>query len=92
MDYVVQIIISSLSLGSFYALGALGLRFGWWIPTAAPAIALVASLGITASWSSSREREQRAKLMKIFSRYVSPHIAEYVWLHREEFFTPFSWD
>jgi adenylate cyclase len=80
-----------LVLAGAVVLGAAGyglFRLGWWVPAVAPALAWVAGVGVVTAWSSGRERAQRAMLMQLFSRYVSSDVAEDVWRHRDEFFTP----
>ena len=59
---------------------------GWWISTFSPGLAWVGSVGIATAWTSSRERAERAQIMQLFSRMVSPEVAEEIWLRRAEFF------
>jgi adenylate cyclase len=66
--------------------GAAAYRAGWWVPMVGPGVAWMASLGIVTAWTSTRERAERAQVMQIFSRLVSPEVAEEMWRHRSEFF------
>jgi adenylate cyclase len=66
--------------------GALAFRLGWWIPVVGPGLAWLSSVGVVTAWSSSRERELRGVLMQLFSRHVSPKIADEVWRQRDFFF------
>jgi adenylate cyclase len=66
--------------------GAAAYRAGWWIPMVGSGVAWMASLGIVTAWTSTRERADRAQVMQIFSRLVSPEVAEEMWRHRDEFF------
>jgi len=60
-------------------------RLGWWLPIVAPALAWVGGAGLVTVWLSSRERVQRAELMGLFARHVSPEIAEEIWRNRDDF-------
>lgn len=82
-----QIIGVLAGAAALLAVGALCFRFGLWLPVVAPALSGVACMGVVTAWTSSRERSQRAMLMQIFSRNVSPYIAAHLWEHRDEFFT-----
>jgi adenylate cyclase len=58
---------------------------GWWIPLAAPAIAYAPAAVLVTSYVSYQEKKQRGQLMQLFSRQVSPDIAQALWEQREEF-------
>jgi len=58
---------------------------GWWIPLAAPAVAYAPSAVFVTSYVSFQEKKQRGQLMQLFSRQVSPDIAQALWEQREEF-------
>lgn len=58
----------------------------WWIPLVPPAVAWIISAAIVTVYLSSRERSQRSLLMQLFSRYVSPEVADSIWQQREDFF------
>ena len=58
---------------------------GWWIPLAAPALAYAPAAVLVTSYVSFREKKQRGQLMQLFSRQVSPDIAQALWEQREEF-------
>jgi len=74
-----------LGLGAFSALAYLAFTRYWWIPLIPPVIAwLLAAIGSTA-YFSYREARERAALMALFSRQVSPQVAEAIWEQREEF-------
>lgn len=69
----------------FAATAVIAFGMGWWIPIVAPTAAWLASGGLVTTWLSSRERAQRAQLMGLFARHVSPEVAEEIWQHRSEF-------
>ncbi len=71
--------------GLIFAAGAIAFRAGVWVPLAGPGFAWLASFGLLVSWSSSQERSQRAALMRLFSRHVSPEVADEVWRQRKHF-------
>ncbi len=58
---------------------------GCWIPLAAPAVAYVPAAVLVTSYVSFQEKKQRGQLMQLFSRQVSPDIAEALWAQRDEF-------
>jgi adenylate cyclase len=68
-------------LGAGYA----ALRAGWWIPAAAPAVAWLGSASAVTAYLARRERAERADLMQLFSRHLSPDLAGNLWEHRGEF-------
>lgn len=58
---------------------------GWWIPLMAPATACLPAAALMTSYISFEERKQRGQLMQMFSREVSPDIAQALWERRDEF-------
>src|SRR6185295_1583161 len=58
---------------------------GWWVPLVPPALAWVGAATVATAYISNKEREQRALLMQLFSRHVSPEVAKSIWEHREQF-------
>ena len=57
----------------------------WWIPLVPPAGAwLISAVSVTA-YVSSLEKRQRETLMGLFSRHVSPEVAESLWRQRDQF-------
>jgi adenylate cyclase len=58
---------------------------GWWIPAVPPAVTWLVSASVTTAYVSSRERRERALLMKLFSKHVSKEIAETLWQQRDQF-------
>lgn len=71
------ILLIGLTVGAFYA--------GWWIPVVPAAIALFISPSVVVAYISGFERSERRFLMDIFSRQVSPDVAEALWRERERF-------
>lgn len=71
-----------LSLG---AIAWMSFALGWWIPLVTPAIAYVPSSALVISYVSHREKKERAQLMQLFSKQVSPDIAQALWEQRNEF-------
>jgi adenylate cyclase len=76
------------SLGMLLALGLtvyLASLNAWWLPLAPPALAWFISAILIKAYVSNYENKQRAVLMQIFSRHVSPKVAEVLWQEREQF-------
>jgi adenylate cyclase len=58
---------------------------GWWIPVVPPAFAWAISAGLLTAYMTSQEKRQRALLMQLFSRHVSPEVADAIWRQHEQF-------
>lgn len=58
---------------------------GWWIPVVPLALVGVVSASLSIAYLSSLERSERRYLMDIFSKQVSPDVAEEMWRSREQF-------
>jgi adenylate cyclase len=71
-----------LSLGSLVYLMFLG---GRWLPLAGPALAWLLSSSIVIAYLLKQESQQRAHLMHLFARHISPEIAEEIWRQRDQF-------
>jgi adenylate cyclase len=76
---------SALCLLLLSAFAWLSFLAGRWIPVVAPAAAYAPAAALVISYVSQREKKQRAQLMKLFSKQVSPDIAQAIWEQREEF-------
>ena len=57
----------------------------WWIPSVPPALAWVLSASLVTASALNQERKERAVLMRLFSRYVSPEVAKAIWQQRDQF-------
>jgi adenylate cyclase len=58
---------------------------GWWIPIVWPALTCLPAAALLTSYVSYEERRQRGLLMQMFSREVSPDIAQALWEQRDHF-------
>ena len=58
---------------------------GRWIPLVGPAVACVPAAALVTSYVSFQEKKQRGQLMQLFSKQVSPDIAQALWEQRDEF-------
>jgi adenylate cyclase len=80
--FVVAILVALAALGgiawqSFMA--------GLWIPLMAPVAAFLPAAALVTSYISFSEQRQRSQLMHLFSKQVSPAIAQQIWEQRDEF-------
>jgi adenylate cyclase len=78
----------SIAAGLLVLVGVTALAFvqhHWWLPVAPVAIAWVGSAGLVTAFLSGHERQEKRFLMDIFSRSVSPAIAEEMWKQRASF-------
>jgi adenylate cyclase len=57
----------------------------WWIPVVPPALTWVTAAAVATAYTSKRETKQRAFLMQLFARHVSPEVADTIWREREQF-------
>jgi len=57
----------------------------WWLPVAPVAIAWVGSAGLVTAFLSGHERQEKKFLMDIFSKSVSPEVADEMWKQRASF-------
>ena len=58
---------------------------GWWLPLVPNALGWVAAAGLVSAWVLSEEKKERARLMGLFSSYVSPELADAIWRDRTLF-------
>ncbi len=72
--------LSIMALAAYYALSK-----GWWIPLVPPAAAWIASAAVGTAYLSNQEKRLRAQLMQLFSKHISPEVAEVIWSQREQF-------
>jgi adenylate cyclase len=57
----------------------------WWLPLVPAALGGVAAAMVVTAYASYHERAERAVLMQLFSRHVSPEVADAIWVQREQF-------
>ena len=57
----------------------------WWLPVAPAAIAWLTSAGLVTAFLSGREKQEKKYLMDLFSKNVSPEVADEMWKHRASF-------
>ena len=72
--------LAPLGVAVFVAFGE-----GLWIPSVAPALAWVLSTSVVTASVLNQEKQQRSLLMQLFSRHVSPEVAEAIWRQRDQF-------
>lgn len=58
---------------------------GWWLPVVPTTLCLFLSTGMTTAYVSTREKQQRALLMNLFSKHVSKEVADTIWKKRDQF-------
>lgn len=58
---------------------------GWWLPVIPLALAGATGAALAAAYLSNHERAEKRYLMDIFSRQVSPDVAEQMWRQRDKF-------
>jgi adenylate cyclase len=70
---------------ALYLIGRGAFTAGWWIPIVWPALTCLPAAALLTSYISYEERRQRSILMQMFSREVSPDIAQALWEQRDHF-------
>jgi adenylate cyclase len=58
---------------------------GWWLPVAPTGIAWLAASGVVTAYLSTHEKAEKRLLMELFSKNVSPAVADELWKHRDSF-------
>jgi len=75
------------SLETLFLLGGSYAAFlsGWWLPVVPLALVGISAAGFCIGYLSGHERNEKRYLMDIFSRQVSPDVAEEMWRERDKF-------
>ena len=58
---------------------------GWWIPQVPPAMGWLISAAIVTAYMLNLEKSRRSMLMHLFSKHVSPAVANTIWEQRDQF-------
>src|SRR5436190_1975319 len=74
-----------VGIGALVGIGWSAFAAGWWIPIVWPALTCLPAAALLTSYVSYEERRQRGILMQMFSREVSPDIAQALWEQRDHF-------
>ncbi len=82
----VQLGLGAVGLFALWFAGAQAYAAGWWVPTFAPGLAWLASLGATFAWVANRERADRDEALRIFRLHSSESVAAEIWRRRHEIF------
>lgn len=84
-SFAVFLLLAVLGAGILLGIEYGALRAGWWLPAVAPGLAWLGSASAVTAYLARRERAERADLMQLFSRHLSPDLAGNLWEHRGEF-------
>lgn len=79
------LIVGSFNLLLLLSIAYIALLYAWWIPSIPPALSWAFSAFVVITYMSNREKKNRSILMGLFSRYVSPEVADTIWAQRKEF-------
>jgi adenylate cyclase len=72
-------------IAALWLIGRSAFAAGSWIPILWPALTCLPAAALLTSYISYEERRQRGLLMQMFSREVSPDIAQALWEQRDHF-------
>jgi adenylate cyclase len=78
-------LLGAVSVSLLLFVTSFAFRFGWWIPVVPSAISWMVSDVMVTAYILYREKVERALLMQLFSRHVSPAVAGAIWQQREQF-------
>jgi len=78
-------LIGSVNLFILFLITYFAFLNACWIPLVPPAMSWLVSAVIVIAYMSNREKKHRAFLMQLFSKHVSPEVADSIWQQREEF-------
>jgi adenylate cyclase len=62
-----------------------GMMLGKWIPFIPPVLGWMVNAMVVTALISNREKQDRRVLMSLFSRHVSPEVAQAMWAQRDQF-------
>ncbi len=62
--------------------GFVGLLFSRWVPVVPTAIGGLGSMALAVAWVTKRERADKAQVMQLFGRFVSPRVFDQIWRDR----------
>jgi adenylate cyclase len=74
----------ALASGGILGLGYGAFLAGLWIPVVPPILALAGAATVLTGYVSNLERQDRATVMNLFGRYVTPSVAEAIWRDRDQ--------
>ncbi len=86
--FSVVVVVGLLALSGF-VVGAISQSL--WVPWAPPAMGWLINAMVVTAFISKQEQQDRQVLMELFSRHVSPQVAEAVWEQREQFLDNGRW-
>ncbi|MCP4044000.1 MAG: adenylate/guanylate cyclase domain-containing protein, partial [Gammaproteobacteria bacterium] len=84
--YTPVVVVTAVLLGMSVQTVVVYLSYlaGWWVPVVPPMIAWLTVTSLTVAYMASHEKRQRGVLMQVFSRQVSPDVAQTIWREREQ--------
>ncbi len=79
------VLAAAVGLITLVAVVYVAMAYDYWLPIVPPALVWLPAASLTAVYLQHQEQEQRRLLMHLFSRHVSPEVADTVWREREQF-------
>ncbi len=76
-----------IEIGILLASSQLLLNASWWLTLICPLMGFFSAFVLNLALTFARERNERGQLMQMFSKHVSPEVANQLWEHREQFFS-----
>jgi adenylate cyclase len=81
------ILFVSIEIGILLTSSQFLLNAGWWLTLICPLMGFSSAFVLNLAFTFARERKKRGQLMQMFSKHVSPEVANQLWQHREQFFS-----
>ncbi len=78
-------LLAAGGLATLVAIAFAAFMLGWWIPVAPTGLAWLAASGVVMAYLSTHEKAEKRLLMDLFSKNVSPTVADELWKHRDSF-------
>jgi adenylate cyclase len=78
-------LLAAGGLATLVAVAFAAFMLGWWIPVAPTGLAWLAASGGVMAYLSTHEKAEKRLLMDLFSKNVSPAVADELWKHRDSF-------
>ncbi len=79
------LLLATLSAGAIAAGTFAAFLASWWIPLVPPLLGWGFATAIATAYVSSRDKQEQASLMSLFSRHISPQLAGAIWSERDRF-------
>lgn len=80
------VLVAAIAAGLLVQAGGAYAAFvaGWWVPVVPPALGWLLAAALALAYMTQFQRRERKLLMQLFSKQVSPQVADLIWTQRDE--------